>query len=487
MNAAQTISGPDLLDVGTFAAQVLGRPLWPHQLDLARSTARYRVVCAGRQVGKSTLLAALALHAVATRRNVTVLLVSAGEEASKRLLAECAHLAQGHLAGSVLDESRSTLAFSNGSTIRSVPASERQIRGWPVDLLIVDEAGFVGTDIWRSAEPAIIARPGSRVVLASSPWGTPDHWFRSLWQRGTDAPDDQVAAWHWPSSVSPLVDTALLAQIEQREPADYFHREFLAEWTDAAGAYFTEAEIMAGVADYAMTDPDDVPSGGAGGCAAGVDWGLHRDANALVLLARMQPTPDGRARLFIPWCEARTGWPFDQFIERIGDVATRYRVRVLASERNGTGEFPTTELEHRLHLRRTGTLVAPVWTTARRKMSGFGRVKGLLQSGRLILPLHPPLLSELRALEFEQQAAGGLRIAVPERAGHDDLAMALMQATSCIEVAGLRDDPATRFAVDPVEFVETGAGALVPRRPRPDRDHQGYLTVPGGQETGDGW
>lgn len=481
------VMGAELLDVGTFAAEVLGRPLWPHQLDLARSSARYRVVCAGRQVGKSTLLASLALHTAATRRNVTVLLVSAGEEASKRLLADCAQLAQGHLAGSVLDESRSTLTFSNGSTIRSVPASERQIRGWPVDLLIVDEAGFVGTDIWRSAEPAIIARPSSRVVLASSPWGTPDHWFRSLWQRGTDTPDEHVAAWHWPSSVSPLVDAALLAQIEQREAPDYFRREFLAEWTDAAGSYFTEAELMAGVADYAMTAPEDVSARGTGPCAAGVDWGLHRDANALVLLARMESTPDGRARLFVPWCEARSGWPFEQFIERIGDVSERYRVRVLASERNGIGEYPSTELEHRLHMRRTGTFVAPVWTTARRKMSGFGRIKGLLQSGRLVLPLHPPLLSELRALEFEQLAAGGLRIAVPERAGHDDLAMALLQAVSCVDVRGLRDEPPPMYPPDPAGLVETGAGALVPRRPRPDRDYLAHLGVPGGEDGGDGW
>ena len=187
-------------DAGAFAEQLLQTPLWPHQLDLARSPARYRIVCAGRQVGKSRLLAAVALHTAYTRRNALVLLVSAGETASRRLLEDCASLALASplLRGSVLDESKSELTLSNGSRVLSVPASARQIRGWPVDLLIVDEAGFVDSEIWRAAEPAIIARPGSRVILASSPWGGPDHFFRQLWHRGMSAPDAHVSSWHWP-------------------------------------------------------------------------------------------------------------------------------------------------------------------------------------------------------------------------------------------------------------------------------------------------
>lgn len=491
MTAAGTISGPDLLDVGEFAARVLDRPLWPHQLDVARSPAQYRVICAGRQVGKSVLLAVLALHTAATRRDVTVLLVSAGEEAAKRLLADCADLARGRLSGSVLDESRSALVLSNGSTIRSVPASERQIRGWPVDLLIVDEAGFVSNEIWQAAEPAIIARSNPRIVVASSPWGGPDQWFRALWQRGTDRPGDHVRSWHWPSSVSPLVDPVLLEEIRQRTPADTFAREFLAEWADATGAYFSEAEIMNATADYRMTAPEDLPvrarDDRALPCAAGVDWGLRQDANAVVLLALMRGSTDGRDRLFVPWLEARARWPFAEFIDRIGAIADRYWVRVAASERNGVGEFPTSELQAHLHERGTRTRVAPVWTDQRRKMNGFGRIKGLLQADRLVLPLHPPLLRELRALEFEQSTNGGVRIAVPERAGHDDLAMSLMQAVSCIRPRALREHDEPSRVRPGREYATTGGGVLVPERPMPDPHRINHIATPDGQETGDGW
>ncbi|MGQ0479704.1 MAG: terminase large subunit domain-containing protein [Pseudonocardia sp.] len=488
------------VDVALFAEAVLGQPLWPHQLDLARSPARYRVMCAGRQVGKSTLLATIALHEAATRRDTLVLLVSAGETASRRLLAEAASLATRSplLRGSVLDEGAALLTLSNGSRVISVPASARQIRGWPVDLLILDEAGFVDTAIWRSAEPSIIARPGSRVILSSSPWGGADHFFRVLWSRGMDRPDEQVASWHWPSSTSPLVDQALLEQIRKRESADYFEREFLAKWTDESGAFFTEAEIMRGVADYELLAPQDVPSRTLGGrwaapAVGGVDWGVQRDQNALVLLSALNPidTGDGRWRIYIPWMRAEHGWSWSDFIDYICDTAERYHLWVIASETNGVGAYPTDDLQNRLYYGRgLDSCVTGVWTDARRKQSAFGTVKALLQSDRLVLPRHPALLKELRSLEFEQTVGGTIRISVPERGGgHDDLAMALSQAVSCIDprmLYDLRSDRHCVPAADPELWVTTGTGVRFPRQPLPWLQ-TGWMRAAAGREKGEVW
>ena len=477
--------------VEAFARTVLGRPLWPHQREFSTSPARYRVLLAGRQAGKSTELAIEALFTASTRRNQVVLLVSAGETASRRLLDECAALATGSplLRGSVLDETRSLLTLSNGSRIISVPASQRQIRGWPVDLLILDEAGFIDPAIWRAAEPAIIARPGSRVILSSSPWGGPEHFFRVLWQRGMDAPDDQVAAWHWPSSISPLVDRVLLEQIRQREPADYFEREYLAQWTDESGAFFTTQELSGAVAPYELLAPERVahlPGGRESSpVAAGVDWGVARDANALVL-AGFRTADDGRWQLFLPWLEAHHGMPWDTFINRICTVAAAYGVRSVASESNGVGAWPSDDLQGRLHRAGHGW-VYPVWTDAKRKQSGFGMIKGLLQAGRLVLPAHPEMLRQLRGLEFEQLPAGGLRIAVPERSGHDDLAMATLQALSCCETRMLHDLEPSFERTNPGELVTTGAGVRLPRLPRPHPSYSSYLQAPSGREHGDGW
>lgn len=503
-----TVELSPALDAGAFAERILQRPLWDHQLDIARSPARYRVVCAGRQVGKSTVLSTLALFEAVTRRNVTVLLVSAGEVASRRLLEECTALAlESALGGSVLDDSKSLLTFSNGSRIISVPASQRQIRGWPVDVLIMDEAGFIDPEIWRASEPAIIARPGSKVILTSTPWGDGAHFFRALWNRGMDRPDLNVAAWHWPSSVSPLVDDVLLAQIRDREPADYFKREFLAEWTDEAGAYFTEAEIMNAVADYEMTAPKDLQLPLAAGhfsqpyfAAAGVDWGYARDANALALVSVAEDLGLNRdvhgddSVFFVPWIEVRHNWPYSEFIDRVVEVAATYQLKVIASEVNGVGQYPTDDLTRRLYEARRPGYVYRVVTDVRRKQSGFSKIKGLLQRRRLVLPRHPELLKQLRGLEFEQLATGNLRISVPDRAGHDDLAMALMQAVSSVYPPYARRNDGREevralehASVALGDVVATQSGLRLPRRPLPILRSEDWIMQPEGNATGEQW
>jgi hypothetical protein len=117
-------------DVGAFAEILIGQPLWTHQLALARSVARIRAVCSGRQAGKSRTMAVVALHHSFGEPHRRVLIISAGHESAKDLLSEVSILARSPLlAGSVVDDQHQEITLSNGSSIRSVPASERQIRG----------------------------------------------------------------------------------------------------------------------------------------------------------------------------------------------------------------------------------------------------------------------------------------------------------------------------------------------------------------------
>ncbi|MFQ1002616.1 terminase large subunit domain-containing protein [Modestobacter sp. SSW1-42] len=439
-----------VLDPGAFAEQLLGEPLWPHQLAFARSSARYRVVCAGRQVGKSRGLAVIALHAAATHRNYNVLLVSAGEVASRRLLEECADLATSSplLKGSVLDETKGALVLSNGSVIRSVPASQRQIRGGSIDLLIVDEAGFIDPEVWRAAEPSIIARPGSRVILASTPWGKPDHFFRQLWQRGMTSPDERVEAWHWPSSVSPMVDADLLEQIRGQEAPHYFAREFLAEWTDDVGAFFTSVELAEATKEYDLVPPESYP-GGHANVVGGVDWGARHDANTLAVIGRAPAPVDdrGRPRYRVLWLEEHFSMSYDRWIDRLVEVGCLFPFAALAAETNGVGDYPTLQLAQQLALRGRPSVV-PVQTTAKLKQDGFGLVQLLMQQDRLELPQHPALLRQLAALEFERTESGLMRIAVPDRVGHDDLAMALCLAVLQLGGNELPPAPTTAWTDD---------------------------------------
>jgi hypothetical protein len=117
-------------------------------------------------------------------------------------------------------------------------------------------------------------------------------------------------------------------------------------------------------------------------------------------------------------------------------------------------------------------------------------IKGLLQSKRLVLPRDPELLKQLRGLEFEQLPGGSMRIAVPDRVGHDDVAMSFMQAVSSIRLdQAVRAQGFGESKLVPAdeEFVQTKSGLWVPVRARPVSFHRDAFMYPRGSEAGEGW
>ncbi|MCR8899716.1 hypothetical protein NWF34_22530 [Gordonia sp. GONU] len=205
----------------------------------------------------------------------------------------------------------------------------------------------------------------------------------------------------------------------------------------------------------------------------GLDWGMAHDANAVVYLAASGDVDLNAAKhaadpvFWIPAIEQHFRMEYATFIDRLIDHAGRLNVLRFISETNGVGQMPTQVLKQRMNeLPYDGSLryVNAVATTIHRKNAGFSRMKVLLQSGRLVLPNHPDLLRQLHALTYEQTEIGTLKISVPENIGHDDLAMALMQAVSTIQ---------TRIPVEawPASLCGTGdilttdRGTRIPRQP----------------------
>ncbi len=415
-------------DPVVFADLVLQRPLWPHQVEVVRSSSRTRVLCWGRRAGKTAVFGTLALHRMFARPGTRVMMVSAGRTSVVRSHREIAGMARASLGGSSIEDDQvMTLTLSNGSILESVTQSVTAVRSADVDLLIVDEAAFVDEAVWDAAEPTIIARPGSQVLMASTPWRGPGHFFHDTWRAGMNG-QAGVESWHLPSTASPLVDVAELALIRDRRAPDVFAREYEAEWTAASGSFFDAREIDGAVVDGLDVDACDPAAVAAVGLVVGgVDWGMRRDAHALVVIGAL-PDPDdrGRTRYAVRFVEERYRMDYEAWIERLAVLAGPggFGFSTVAAESNGVGQMPQVVLARRLWEVTGRDVVTPVNTTAQLKENAFGFMKLLLQQGRLQLPKHPALLTQLRALEFMTTDSGVMRLAVPDRVGHDDVAMA---------------------------------------------------------------
>jgi hypothetical protein len=235
-------------DLAVFA-DLVGRPMKDWQVESLRLERSTTVIVAPRQTGKSRSLAVLALHRAFRSPGVRVLVVSAGEDAARRLLTEVRSVATGSplLAGSVVDELSALVTLSNGSEIRSVPASERAIRGWTVDLLIIDEAASVEDDlILGAALPTTAARPEARIVLAGSPllasgafydfatrgWGGSEHVASFRWRLAD-------AVWISADTVASLSESLTPARLRAELGAEFIDLDageslFSRDWVQEA-------------------------------------------------------------------------------------------------------------------------------------------------------------------------------------------------------------------------------------------------------------
>jgi len=157
----------------------------PWQVEVLASEHPRKILCCGRQTGKSTVGAVLAVHKALTRPGSTVLVVAPGERQAKLLFSKAASLYR--QAGYPLpahSERRTGLELSNGSMIEALPAVERTTRGYSVDLLVVDEAAAVPDMDYHGILPALIATQGEQVLL-STPRGKRG-FFHELWHSGDD-------------------------------------------------------------------------------------------------------------------------------------------------------------------------------------------------------------------------------------------------------------------------------------------------------------
>jgi hypothetical protein len=284
-------------DLATFA-HAIERPLALWQTASLSLDVRTTVVVAPRQSGKSRSLAVVALWWAFRRPEQRVLVISAGEDASRRLLAEAAAVALRSpiLSGSIVDENSGLLVLSNGSEIRSVPASERAVRGWSTDLLLVDECAQVDDELLRSAAiPTTAARPDARIVLASSP-GPPEGAFYDYAQSATAG----VHVVYWALADATWIAPEVIEQAREQLPTAAFEREYEGQFADVVAEervidreWIVQAQQrtlepgrpLYGV-DVARHGGDETVIVGVRGGVARVEWAT-RDADLMATAGRI--------------------------------------------------------------------------------------------------------------------------------------------------------------------------------------------------------
>jgi hypothetical protein len=210
-----------------------------------------------RQSGKSTTVAALALHQALVAPSL-VLLVAPAERQSHELLRKvlAAYKALGQPVESVR-RNRGVLELANGSRIVALPGREQTIRSFSgVRLLILDEAARVPDVLYRSLRPMLAVSRG-RLVALSTPFGQ-QGWFFHEWSG--QGPWQRIRI-TWKDC--PRIDPAFIADEVRAMGQAWVDQEYNCLFTALEGLVYADFE-------RALVPGQALPPGRAVG---GIDFG----------------------------------------------------------------------------------------------------------------------------------------------------------------------------------------------------------------------
>jgi hypothetical protein len=387
-------------------------PLHSAQQRVFDDPARFRVVVCGRRWGKTELGKALALARLRTGDQRVWWLAPTRTMASQVWRDLKRHLdAREDL---TINLSERHVEFDAGGwlDIRSTHTPD-YLRGAGLDFAVMDEAAFMKPNVWPEiVRPMLLDRRGAALFI-STPNG--HNWFYDLYRYALDAPD--WAAFHFPTSTSPLIDPQDLAAIRASTLERIWRQEYEAEFLDSSG------QVFRGIRTAATAAPAD-PARPVR-AVAGVDWGREGDYTVIVVL-----DADAHAMLDIERFH-QVGWELQR--GRLQAVCERWGVETVVAEANSIGSVNIEALE------RVGLPVVPFTMTSRSKPALIEALALAIETGQLRLLPDEVLLHELAAYTMRRTASGHWQYNAPS-GGHDDCVIALALAWHALQQPTLRLD-----------------------------------------------
>jgi hypothetical protein len=256
------------LDPGIIL-RLAGLDLDPWQLRVLSSNAPRLALLCGRQVGKSTTAAAVALRTALLEAPALVLVTSPSERQSaefmikvkgfyaalrrprklagivrraSQLNAEEANLDEAWLAlPAKVRESALQLHLANGSRVIGLPASPATIVGYSgVSLLVIDEAARVPDDLYLYCRPMLATSKG-RLLALTTPMGKRG-WFHQGWTSAEAWERISVKA-----SDCRRIPADFLAEERQALGPRWYRQEYECSFEDAMSALFAYEDLAAAI------------------------------------------------------------------------------------------------------------------------------------------------------------------------------------------------------------------------------------------------
>ena len=449
----------DTCDASGFARDRLLFHPDVHQENVLACDARRVILNCSRQWGKSTVVAAKAVHAAFSKPQSLVIVASPTLKQSGEFIRKAKAFLENlgiHAKGD--GTNRVSVLLPNGSRIvgiSDVHATSRGLSG--ASMLIFDEAAQVSDELYKAMRATLATSRGA-LWLLSTPYGKRGFFYHE-WAHGENWTRFSVKA-----TDCPRIAPDYLEQERRDLGPDYFQQEYMGHFFAPLDAVFDEAACRRAVSlggpgplfqpgsSYDLA-PEDTYHMLRREFFIGLDLGQRRDHTALVVLETADIASKHRSPVtFAPTVTTRRtvrhierlplGTPYPDVVERATRIANKLAGIAptnLIIDATGGGiavkeMFQTNPM--------TKWRLAPVmigWGYRENFTEGFWRVSKMDLVGRLQLAfdfnhftIEPSLertetlIEELAGMRGFQRKQGRI-IEAPGRK-HDDLAIALMLA-----------------------------------------------------------
>jgi hypothetical protein len=418
------------------------------ELDALPTAPRRTVaVRAGGRGGKSSrLMAVAALHRAWT---VPLPTLRRGEVASSMLVAPDMSLARQTLSfvhGYVEDSALLRRALIDEPTkdsielrrpdgkrvrveVRAASRGGRGVRGRTLCFAGLDEACFFfdelsgvvnDADLYRATAQRVV--PGGQVWIASTPWIADTGLLETLIAKNFGTHDHALVLTAGTRALNPTWDpTGEIERDLREQDPDAAVREIDGQPMSGGAGTFFDGSALTACVDETLVLP--MSASLCRRAAFGGDIGLVSDSSALVGVADV-----GRTLTVIAVSELRPtkGNPLrpKAVIDDFAATMTRFGARSFMADAHYRESV-------REHLAPHGIRFADAPGGRDGKSDVFLHAKKLIHEGRVRIPNHPRLLTQLRQVVSRPAPGGGLAITSPRRrggGGHGDIASAFVLA-----------------------------------------------------------
>lgn len=207
-------------------------PLAAWQDEIARDASRFKVVCAGRQSGKTALGTILLVAAAVQGGDVWWVAPTfpLGELAWKTIDLLCRQIPGCRFEGRPVF--RITLPSGGTIQLRSSDNPD-SLRGATLDGVVFDEAAQAKTEAWPTLRPTLSVRKGWALFI-STPKGL--NWFHDLFEEAKDRKGWRT--WTFPSTVNPYLDAEDVELARESMSSLVFSQEYEAEFISHGSGMF---------------------------------------------------------------------------------------------------------------------------------------------------------------------------------------------------------------------------------------------------------